>query len=185
MTVLLVHGYLGFPDNCWFPWLRRELESRGHDVVAPAMPNPELPERLGWKMTIERSVEEPSSTILVGHSLGCLAILHVLQEYQGPPFAHVVLAAGFGRDFLHTNRLTHWFDVPLDFAHIASKAKRWTSVHSVNDRLVPFAEGEWLAAQLGAERIVENKGHLTKREGAGELPSLLHAILPTLEAAAV
>lgn len=182
MTVILIHGYLGFPDNCWFPWLRRELEARGHDVIIPAMPNPELPERLGWQMTIARVVKDPASTILIGHSLGCLAILHFLREHHGAPFPHVVLAAGFGRDFLRSNALTHWFDEKLDFSEIAKKAMRWTSIHSTNDLLVPFAEGEWLAKQLGARLIVEHKGHLRKREGAGELPSILNALNETLGA---
>lgn len=180
MTIVLIHGYLGFPDNCWFPWLRRELEARGHEVIVPAMPNPEFPERLGWQMTIERVVKDPSSTVLIGHSLGCLAILHYLRDTHGSAFPHILLAAGFGRDFLHSNRLSHWFDAELDFSELKTKALRWTCIHSTNDLLVPFAEGEWLAQQLGARLIVEQKGHLTRREGAETLPSILEALRETI-----
>ena len=73
--------------------------------------------------------------------------------------------------------LERWFDPPLDFSVIKTKSKKWTVVHSKNDLLVPFREGEWLASQLGANLIIEDKGHLTKREGAKELPSVLNAIV--------
>lgn len=177
MTVVLIHGYLGFPDNCWFPWLRRELEARGYRVVAPAMPDPAFPLRSAWHAMIEQSVVDPGSTVLVGHSLGCVAIMSYLSSYDGPPFPGTVLAAGFGRDFLRGNRLIHWFDEPLDFERIRKNARRVTCIHSTNDLLVPYAEGVWLSEQLGAELVTENLGHLTKRSGAAELPSALRAIL--------
>jgi hypothetical protein len=179
--VILIHGYLGFPQNCWFPWLKRELEARGFEVIAPAMPNPSLPDRNAWQGLVKKTVTDPAQTILVGHSLGSAVILHYLQEYEGPQFPHVILTAGFGRDFLHFAKLKHWFETPLDFKRIRKQAKKWTSIHSKNDPLVPFAEGEWLAEKIGSKFILENKGHLTKAEGACQLPSVLKEILETAE----
>lgn len=177
MEVVLIHGYLGFPTNCWFPWLRHELEEKGFHVTAPAMPSPAFPNKKAWVETIKALDFKPSETILVGHSLGCLALLNYLQQYSGPPFRGCVLVAGFGRDFMFHNRVTDWFDSTLNFAELQQKSLNWTCIHSKNDKLVPFEEGEWLAEQLHAKLIIETKGHLTKREGAEKLPSVLDAIL--------
>jgi predicted alpha/beta hydrolase family esterase len=179
MTIILVHGYFGSPENCWFPWLRRELESRGHTLVAPAMPTPAFPVRNEWLAVIAKSVVDPSSTVLVGHSLGCLAILSYLSTYVGTPFPCVVLAAGFARPFLLNPLLSSWFPEPLNLQSIRLKVMRWTCIHSTNDVVVPYAEGQWLAEQLGATLVTEHLGHLTKRSGAAELPSVLSAILDT------
>jgi predicted alpha/beta hydrolase family esterase len=176
-TIILVHGYLGYPENCFFPWLQSRLESKGHDVIIPAMPNPAFPEKETWVKTIRQVVTDPKKTILVGHSLGCVAILQYLMEYRGSQFPQVILTAGFGRDFLSLGKISDWFDEKLDFTVLKKKALKWTCVHSTNDLLVPFREGEWLASQLGAKLIIEKKGHLTKREGAAQLPSLLKAIV--------
>ncbi|MBU1907637.1 alpha/beta hydrolase [Patescibacteria group bacterium] len=173
----MIHGYLGFPENNWFPWLKNELISRGYKVTIPSMPNPAFPVEKAWVKKLKALVKDPKNTILVGHSLGCAAILHFLQDYDGPQFKGVVSVAGFGRGFLKVEKLYGWFKQPLDFSKIKKAAQKWTGIHSKNDRLVPFEEGKWLSKKLGTEFIVENNGHFLKQEGVTELPAVLDAIL--------
>ncbi|MBU0540061.1 alpha/beta fold hydrolase [Patescibacteria group bacterium] len=176
MQVILIHGYLGFPENNWFPWLKTELLSRGYEVTIPSMPNPALPVEEEWVEKLKTLIHDPESTILVGHSLGCAAILHYLQNYKDPQFQGIVLVAGFGREFLKLEKFFGWFKQPLDFSKIKKAAKKWICIHSKNDRLVPFAEGEWLSKKIGAEFVVQNNGHFLKQEGVIELPAVLEAI---------
>ncbi len=177
MNIVLVHGFHGHPNNFWFPWLRRELEARGHQVTAPIFPHPLFPKREEWQRVVEGTLSDPAHTMFVGHSLGCAAILHALREYQGPIIPGVILVAGFGRDFLGMMRWMSWFDVSLDFSMIRHTAKSWTCIHSVNDPLVPFTEGEWLAEQLGAQLIVDHQGHFNQRGHNIQLPVVLEAII--------
>lgn len=184
MNVVLVHGYLGFPENNWFPWLRSELELRGYTVIVPALPHPAWPIREEWTQALVDILQkvDPAETILVGHSLGCIALLYaVTAMHTKQPFHSAVLCAGFGRDFLQTDRLTHWFTPPPDFTVIQSLVTKWTSIHSKDDALAPFVEGEWLAHQLHAKLItLDGGGHLTKIvNGIVELPSALEAIIGT------
>jgi predicted alpha/beta hydrolase family esterase len=44
--VIIVHGWDGAPTDEWYPWLRKELEARESEVIAPQLPNPSEP-RIG------------------------------------------------------------------------------------------------------------------------------------------
>ncbi|MBD3251847.1 hypothetical protein GF380_05365 [Candidatus Uhrbacteria bacterium] len=182
MHVVLVHGLKGWPENAWFPWLRRTLEEKGYTTEALKLPNPLFPKRNDWVEKVRLAISGPE-TILVGHSLGCAAILLALEEYEGPQIEQIVCVSGMGRPYLKgpvvqkVKEWTGWFTHELDFSTIKPKAKHWRVIHSTTDYVVPFREGEWLAAQLGVP-IIETRanGHLIHEEGCMELPEVLHAI---------
>lgn len=182
MHAILVHGWKGWPDNAWFPWLRKELEARGFTTESLKLPNPLLPDRDAWVSIVRESIKDPD-TVLIGHSLGCAAVLLALQEYEGPPVEHVVLVSGMGRAYASgpivdtMKKWTGWFQTSVDFTNVKPKAKRWTVIHSKDDYIVPFEEGKWLADQLGVPVIeTQAKGHLIHEERCFELPEVLKAI---------
>ena len=37
--VVIIHGWGGYPDEGWRPWLKHELETKGFLVLVPAMPD--------------------------------------------------------------------------------------------------------------------------------------------------
>ncbi len=178
MHVILVHGWKGSPENAWFPWLRRELESRGYTTEALVMPHPAFPDRQVWVDHIKASITSPD-TVLIGHSLGCPSILLALQSYDGPPLARVVLVAGFARLF-QIPLLEHWFgEARIDLNVVRSRAASWRVLHGRFDPLVPFREGEWMAEGLGVPLIEthSHRGHLTPVELAFEVPEILQAVI--------
>jgi len=183
MHAILVHGWKGWPDNAWFPWLRKELEAKGFTTEALKLPNPLLPERDAWVRMVKDSITGPDM-VLIGHSLGCAAILLALQEYGGPPVAQAVLVSGVGRPYLSgaivkkMEEWTGWFTESIDFEAIKSKARKWTVIHSRHDYIVPFEEGKWLADQFGVPVIEPKaKGHLITEERCLELPEALETIV--------
>ena len=176
MHAVLVHGWKGWPENAWFPWLRRELEARGWTTEALKLPDPAFPKRMEWMKAIAEAIRSPQ-TVLIGHSLGTLAILWTLEKYDGPPITGVVLVSGFGRDF-HVPGLHTWFPREPDLDLIRTKAKQWRVVHARGDYLVPFREGQWLARKLDVSVITTKRmGHLTDEERAFEVPEILEATL--------
>ncbi|GMU25226.1 alpha/beta hydrolase [Patescibacteria group bacterium] len=184
MHAILVHGWKGWPENAWFPWLRRELESRGWTTEALKLPNPVLPRRASWVSKIRASIRG-GDTVLIGHSLGCLAILQALSGQDAPTVQRVICVSGFGRPFLRLlqNGKTkqEWLPTDLDFDAIKAHADSWAVVHAHRDPLVPFAEGEWLAEQFGVQLIVPGRtGHLIHEEKAFEVPEILNAVTADL-----
>ncbi len=179
MNIVLVHGWMSTPDQHWFPWLRRELEGRGYNVITPRMPNPVKPNKKLWVEKLKSVLADldPQQTMLIGHSLGTPTILYCLQDHAGPQFLKVVLVSGFARKIPLLDKVTEGYDMKLDPVRIRPKAESWTCIHAPNDPIVPFGEGKRLAKRLRANLVVEKKrGHLTQYYGVVKLPSALKSI---------
>ncbi len=186
--VFIIHGWDGRPDQHWLPWLKSELESKGFLVEAPQMPEAEHPRKSAWVSYLARLVGEPSQdTYLVGHSIGCKAVLRYLETLEeGGKIGGAVLVAGWvtltnmsERTPEETEVINDWINPPFDFAKIRSHAGNFTAIFSDDDPEVPLEENkETYEKKLGAKIILEhNKGHFTADDGVVELPSALEALL--------
>ncbi|VVB57616.1 Serine hydrolase [uncultured archaeon] len=176
---ILIHGFGGHPLHGWRPWLKEELEKSGWAVSAPFMPDPDHPQCGEWVETISREVGTPTSACaLVGHSLGCMAILRYLQTLPaGQNVGPVILVAGFGRD-IHKPEMASFCTPELDWDLIRPRATRFVVVHSDNDPLLPLEEGQYVARHLGVELIVKKgMGHFSSSEGTTQLPVVLQKLL--------
>ena len=81
--VYIIHGWEGDPQNNWFPWLKKELESKGFEVFVPEMPDTDKPVKSVWLKTMQELVKNPdANTYLVGHSMGCQAIQRYLESLE-------------------------------------------------------------------------------------------------------
>ena len=179
LRAVLVHGFAGHPLHGWRPWLKQELESRGWSVSIPAMPHADAPVCSEWVEAISQAVGSPvSSCALVGHSLGCMAILRYLDTLApGHAVGTVVLVAGFGSDTARPG-FESFIHPPLNWPSLRSRASRFVALHSDNDRFIPLSEGEFLHRQLGAELIVQKgMGHFSSSEGTTRLPVALEKLL--------
>lgn len=87
MTFILVHG-LGHGGWCW-EQTKRELESRGHHVLAPDLPLTSVSEDAD---AVARLVESHEDVVLVGHSYGGLVISAAAASRQ-PNIRHLVYLA--------------------------------------------------------------------------------------------
>ena len=75
MKAYLIHGWEGYPENCWFPWLKKQLEEKNYKVEVPEMPDTDHPKIESWVNKLKEIVIPDEETILIGHSIGCQAIL--------------------------------------------------------------------------------------------------------------
>ena len=94
--VFIVHGFEGNPHGNWFDWLSAQVRAAGFQADALAMPNPERPTVSSWQFALDQHIGKPDeNTFLVGHSLGCITLLHFLSRQQPEKIGGLVLAAGF------------------------------------------------------------------------------------------
>src|SRR3990167_6854811 len=78
---IIVHGWDGFPENHWFPWLKKKLEEINFQVIIPAMPDPETPKIEPWVSQLKKAVGKvDQDTFLIGHSIGCQTIMRYLEQ---------------------------------------------------------------------------------------------------------
>ncbi len=174
----IIHGWNGRPNEAWKGWLKRELEKKGFEVFAPAMPNPANPKMREWVAHIAKiagTVDE--NCFFIGHSLGCVAILRYIESLKGKQKAGcAVLVAGFSDD-LGIKELHDFFTKPIDWRKIKSNCKKFVAIHSDNDPYVALKYGNIFREKLGAELIVEhNAQHFTE---SAKLDSALESILGT------
>ena len=77
--VLMIHGFEGRADGNWFPWMKTELEKRGFEVMTPMMTTADHPNLEQWMKELMPLVKDfGPNDIIIGHSLGSKAALHLL-----------------------------------------------------------------------------------------------------------
>ncbi|MFA6190273.1 MAG: alpha/beta fold hydrolase [Candidatus Staskawiczbacteria bacterium] len=174
--VIIVHGYTGYPTKNWFPWLKKELEKQGVEVIVPAMPHTEAPQLAEWLSYLQKIVGEATpQTYLVGHSLGCIAILRYLETLD-TQIGGVVLVSGFAEP-IHFTELDNFFATDLNDKKIIENTKHIILINSDNDEHVPLWQGQKMAERFNAKMIVlNNAGHINENSGFKELPVVLAEI---------
>ena len=175
----LIHGWEGHPEEGWRPWLRSELEKRGFTVSVPAMPDTENPKMDAWVNHLSKTVGAPDrDCYLIGHSLGCIAILRYLETLkEGQSVGGAVLVAGFS-DNLGFKELGTFFTEPIDWDRIKPRCGRFVAIHSDNDPYVPLKHGGIFREKLGADVILEHDmKHFSGDEGITGLPIALESVL--------
>ena len=178
--VYIIHGWDGYPENCWFPWLKTELEKRSYKVIIPEMPNPEEPDINSWVDTLKKEVHNPA--ILIGHSIGCQTILRYLAN-TNTTCEGVFLVA----PFVHLNHIeteeekeiaAPWLTTQINWKKIQKKAKKFVAFFSDNDPDVDITDAEIFKEKLQAKIIIEhNKGHFDDNAKVTEFSSLLKEIV--------
>ncbi len=173
----------GGPDRDFYPWLRRELAARGRfaEVLSPEMPDPGTPTLEAWPARIAEVVgREPEAlarTVLLGHSVGCQAVLRFLAALPaGTRVAGALLVAGWFTVDNPWPTIVPWIETPLDLAAVRAACPRTVVLLSDND---PFTSDHtanraaW-EERLGAEvQVIPGAKHFNE----GEAPAVLEALI--------
>jgi uncharacterized protein len=183
--VLVVHGWGGSPNEPMLQWLKTKVEEGGMEVVLPKMPNTENPVIEDWIRKLEEVVGDPDrNTILVGHSVGCQAILRYIEKLH--PIKRVggvvFIAPWFTLTNLESDEeweiIKPWLETSIKDANIIKHIPKMTAIFSDNDPFVPTENKEFFERRFGSEIITEHqKGHFTEEDGVIILQSALDAIL--------
>ncbi len=170
MTIFIFHGTEGYPEENWFPWLKKELEQKGHKVFVPQFPSPPVvaAKIAEWFEVLENYKDKINKdTILIGHSLGGVFTLRVLDKLDYPIRAAFFVGTPIGvRPILNYDRDSSFSGFDFDWKKIKSSAKDFVVFHSDNDPYVSLKNGEELAKKLGVKlNFIPNAGHFNAKAG--------------------
>lgn len=160
MRIIGIHGYGSSPAMHFWPWLTNELKRRGHEVLVPALPDPENPDPEAWtKALVESARVLTDEDIIVGHSLGGAAALRFLEaaEARTTPKACVLISAPW---FIKDDRFRGFFLSDLDHDVLMWRASRFAVIHAKNDHVIPVDHAQKYAQVFHAALTTpETGGH--------------------------
>ncbi len=183
---IIVHCWGGYPEYCWYPHAKAELEKAGFKVEVPAMPDTDNPDLSKWLPRLSEVVGTPDKDLyLIGHSAGVPTILRYLEQLApGEKIGGAVFVAGFTDpiDPVKFPPLKTFFNGELDYAAIKSHCDKFVDIASDNDPYVPLRYSDILRDKLGAEIIVKHamkhfSGAVDGEESCTELPDVVEAVL--------
>jgi len=181
--VIIIHCWDGYPNYCWYPNTKKELENKGYEVIIPEMPETNLPKFNDWLSELQKVAGKPNEDLyLIGHSLGCITILRYLEGLKkDEKIGGAILVAGF-TDNLGYKEIKSFFETPIDFEKIKNHCSNFVAIHSDNDPYVSLKEGDIFEKELGAKLIVKhNMGHFSgaigKKDSCTQLPDVAESLV--------
>jgi len=184
----LIHGWEGYPEEGWFPWLSEELSKKGFKVEVLPMPNSQSPKIEEWVPFLAKNVGEiDEKTVLIGHSIGCQTIWRYLESLkEGERIAGAVLVAPWIRlkaenalqDEESKEIAKPWLEIPIAWEKVKKNCGKFVVILSDDDPYVYLEDGKFFKEQLGAKLIIEhNMKHFSGDDGINILPSAKEAVL--------
>ncbi len=185
-NVFIFHGTEGYPDENWFPWLKLELEQKGYKVFVPQFPSPPaVPAKISEWLDVLKDFRQyiNKDTILIGHSLGGIFTLRILEKLEHPIKAAFFVGTPIGvRPIANYDRDNTFSGFTFDFEAIKKKAQHFVVFQSDNDPYVGLENRNELAKNLGVElSFVPNAGHFNKKAGYTKFEDLRDKVLQILE----
>jgi len=170
-NAFIFHGTEGTPQENWFPWLKDELEKVGVETTVPQLPDSAHPNVNAW-LTEASTFKTGPDTILVGHSLGAVLILRMLE--RGHQAKAVYLAAPFLHDLdWDVLKESLFFADTFDWHHIKQQCSHFEVFASKNDPYVPVEYVEEVAKGL---EVTNQALDVNKHFNTTDFPYLLERI---------
>lgn len=184
-TVFIFHGTEGHPKENWFPWLRKKAEEKRIKVFVPQFPTPPIvPAKVSkWFGVLNKYKQHINKyTIVVGHSLGGVFALRLLEKLESPVDAVFLVGTPIGmKNILNYERDKSFSGFDFNWKKIRNNAKKFFVFHSDNDPYVDLKNGQELAKRLGIKlTFIPNAGHFNKKAGYTKFEKLWKELKPLL-----
>jgi len=185
-NIFIFHGTEGYPEENWFPWMKQELEQKGNKVFVPQFPSPPIvPSKISEWLEVLKDYKKyiDEDTILIGHSLGGVFTLRILEKLNHPVKAVFLIGTPIGvKPILNYDRDSSFSGFKFDWDSIKNKANHFTVFQSDTDPYVSLENGQELAKHLNVELdFVPNAGHFNAKAGYLKFEKLRDKVLEVLE----
>lgn len=184
-NVFIFHGTEGYPEENWFPWLKEKIEAKGYNCFVPQFPSPPIvPAKIKEWFDILKDYEERinEETIIIGHSLGGVFTLRVLETLKKPIKVASFVGTPIGvKPIKNYDRDLAFSGFEFNWPTIKDNAKNFIVFQSDTDPYVGLENGKELAKKLGVElSFVANAGHFNAKAGYLKFDLLFNKLEPFL-----
>ena len=177
--VYIIHGWGANSKSDWIPWLKKELEGQKFEVLTPDMPNTDEPNIEKWVEKLnELLLNVDDNCVLIGHSIGCQAIMRFLEGMGEKKINKSIFVAPWfnlkGLEKEEWSIAKPWIETRIDFEKVKKSSKEIIALFSNNDPVVPVEDEVLFREKLGAKTIIfNNKGHFNGDDGIVQIPKIL------------
>ncbi len=185
-TFFIFHGTEGHPRIHWLGWLRDKLVDHGHEVLSPQFPSPPIvPSKIDeWHAVFsDFSHRMDENSVIIGHSLGGLFALRVLEAIECKVHTVAVVASPVGiKPIQNYPREIAFCGYKFDWVKIRKGSSSFLAFYGDDDPYVSIGNGELVAEMLNAKlEIVANAGHFNTDTGYTEFELLWERLKPLIE----
>ena len=160
--VLIIHGWESNSREHWFLEEKEKLEKLGYEVVVPNMPNTFHPQKEEWVKVIE-DFNPDENSILIGHSLGGVAILRYLETANNKVGKCIFIATPIRKLGPGYEEIENFLDGGFNWKKIRGNSEELIVFNQTEDPAVPLEHGKDLANFTNAELvIVSGNDHFDK-----------------------
>jgi predicted alpha/beta hydrolase family esterase len=195
MKFIIFHGSYAKTNQAWYPYLKEELEHLRQEVLMPQFPvasweevshnGAHVVEKVqnlsNWLQSFQdfykKNVKKNEKLCFVGHSLGPLFILHVLEKFK-IKLDSAIFIAPFYKELttdwqIHEANKT-FYKEDFNFNQLHELISTSYTLYSENDPYVPLLFAEDFAEKLHTQRIlVKGAGHMSTDRNLKTFPLLL------------
>lgn len=170
--VILIHGNGGCTAaDGWLPFVERDLQALGLDVVNRTFPDNVRARASVW-LPFLAELGADRHTVLVGHSSGAVAAMRYAETHA---LLGSVLVGVCHTDLGDADeRASGYYRAPWRWEEIRQH-QQWIGIfQSTDDPLIPVAEARFVATRLGASYFEHtDRGHFVDRAPFPELVAFI------------
>lgn len=160
--ILIIHGWEASSKEHWFLEEKERLEKLGYEVAVPDMPNTLHPQKQEWVKFIE-DFNPDENSILIGHSLGGVAILRYLEIADKKVGKCIFIATPIKKLGAGYEGIENFLEGDFNWQKIKESAERAVIFNQTEDPAVPLQHGRNLSQFIGAELVeVDGNDHFDK-----------------------
>ena len=160
----------------WFPWVREQLTSKGFEVIAENMPDPEMAHMNIWLPHVINKFKADQNTIIIGHSTGGVAVLRLLESHK--LLGAIVIGVNHTDLGYPEEKESGYYDQPWQWGKMKANAQWIVQFCSQDDPYIPIKEPRYIHEQIDSEyHEFVDRGHFgSEHEQSKTFPELIEVI---------
>ena len=187
--IILIHGLYGNSKENWFSWFKKQMETKGFEVLIPDLPNPECPKLKEWlDVLMKLGISSGDQLYIIGHSLGAPVACQFIKK-SGFKVNKLILVAPTGQNQKNKNfnnlRKSGCDEKSIDcvkninkinekdLSKIVKNVKSSIIYISDNDPYIPEDVVKNYSDLQPSVDIFKNMGHFNESAGITKFPEIL------------